>query len=625
MFDLHEEAARREAATATTTGPATNARSGLPVEPGRLLRALTRGKKTLAIAGVLGLIAGVGLAKTVVPREYTSTATILWEPGTPLAGEVRQDGRELRTLVDSIKVPGNLAEARRRLELPATVGDIGSRINVASNEKSNLVSIAATWTDPETAPRIANTMVDIFLERRLDIQRERADALLKNVTEGADTARKKLAEARKVYDDFRAEHGVADLPVETQVAIEQAAKLRAEADAASAEAQGEEARALALRTAAQKQAPTAVISTTEMRPQAMKLAEAQAELAGLRATLSPEHPKVQALAAQADGLKQGASEPKNAVLAERVIGRNPQLDAIQQILAGSTAQREAALKRQAALTELARAANERIAKLSVIEGRASELLAAVRVAEAHLNELEKVRAQAADLVRAPASGFRVADTAIRPEMPSKSRRKLFAAAVPIGAVLLAGIYLLARALQGLRVHTARELAFWGKGPVIASSRYPLDPGAKRDLTVDLWAYGVQTRGKTLVVPMSAAERDLSNMVAAALNPPEVSMSDDPVVRSEAVVSVWDGADAGPELRRAARLADRVVVVVTAGKHSAPEMTSVHDRVGRTGGVGYILLGVGEELSKLPDRAGDVGGFIHGGAPELAAAYEVSHV
>jgi hypothetical protein len=67
------------------------------------------------------------------------------------------------------------------------------------------------------------------------------------------------------------------------------------------------------------------------------------------------------------------------------------------------------------------------------------------------------------------------------------------------------------------------------------------------------------------------------------------------------------------------------VVVTAGAHSAAALASMYDRVGRTDGVGYVLLGVGHDLAMLPDRAGDVGRFWRRGAPEIAAPpYEVSH-
>lgn len=625
MFELRDDRTAGADAPPSSLAPtaAHAPREGMPVDPRRLLGALSRGKRMLIAAAVLGAVSGVVLAKTVIPREYTAAAAIAWEPGPPLLGEAKPEPRELRTLVDSMKVPGNLAEARRRLGIPATVDDLGARVNVSSNEKSNLVSVAATWSDPEMPPRIANTIVEVFLEQRLAATRSRSEALLATLTADAETAREALGSARKAYDEFRRENGIADLPIETQVAIEQAAKLRAEADLARADAEGELARAEALRTAARKQPRTALLSTTEVRPQALKLADNESALAAARGKMSPEHPGVVALAAETEGLRQTANNP--GIVSERVLGRNPNLDALHQILEGSAAQREAALKRHAALTELAAAADQKIARLSVVEGRATELLAAVRLAEAHLGDVEKSRARVADVARSPVASFRVVDPAMRPERPSKSHRRLFAMAAPIAAVILAAGLILARALRGARVHTARELAWWGKGPVVASTTWPENPRAAKDLTVDLWAFAVQTHGTTLVVPMSAAERDMADRVATCLNPPELHIEGQEPDAQAARAIVWEGEDYGPELRRVARLADRVLVVVSAGAHSATDVAGVLERVGRKGGVGYVLLNVGSDLANLPDRAGDVSRFWNRGGPEVGTpGYEVSH-
>jgi uncharacterized protein involved in exopolysaccharide biosynthesis len=625
MFELRDDRAASASSSPISIAPtvAPAQREGLPVDPRRLLGALSRGKKTLLVAGILGAIGGVILAKTVIPREYTAAAAIAWEPSAPLVGDAKPEPRELRTLVDSMKVAGNLAEARKRLGIPATVDELGARVNVTSNEKSNLVSVAATWDDPDMPPKIANTIVEVFLEQRLETARSRSEALLATLSADSETAQGALTSARKAYDDFRKENGIADLPIETQVAIEQAAKLRAEADLARADAEGELARAEALRTAARKIPKTAVLSTTEVQPHALKIAENESALAAAQGKMSPEHPGVVTLAAETEGLRRTANSP--GIVSERVLGRNPNLDALHQILEGSAAHREAALKRHAALTDLAALADQRIAKLSVVEGRATELLTKVRLAEAHLGDLEKSRARVADIARSPVASFRVVDPAMRPERPSKSHRRLFAMLAPIAAVMIAAGFVLARALRGARVHTARELAWWGKGPVVASTTWPANPRAARDLTVDLWAFAVQTHGTTLVVPMSVGERDMADKVAACLNPPELHEDEQMPDIQAARAMVWEGEEHGPELRRAARLADRVLVVVSAGAHSATDADCVLERLGRKGGVGYVLLNVGSDLAKLPDRAGDVGRFWRRSGPEVGTpAYEVSH-
>jgi hypothetical protein len=74
------------------------------------------------------------------------------------------------------------------------------------------------------------------------------------------------------------------------------------------------------------------------------------------------------------------------------------------------------------------------------------------------------------------------------------------------------------------------------------------------------------------------------------------------------LEAWDGPLESQSLRRAARIADRVVILVRSGAMSAPKLNGIQNRVGRKRGIGYIVVGLPEELHTLPDRVGDVAGF-----------------
>lgn len=76
---------------------------------------------------------------------------------------------------------------------------------------------------------------------------------------------------------------------------------------------------------------------------------------------------------------------------------------------------------------------------------------------------------------------------------------------------------------------------------------------------------------------------------------------------------WVGDAEGPALRRAARAADRVLVVLTSGTEMFTSLASLRARLGRENGIAVLLLGVGPELLKLPDRVGDVERFWRQGA------------
>ena len=78
--------------------------------------------------------------------------------------------------------------------------------------------------------------------------------------------------------------------------------------------------------------------------------------------------------------------------------------------------------------------------------------------------------------------------------------------------------------------------------------------------------------------------------------------------TEANLEAWQGPFQGQSLRRAARLAERVVVLVESGSMTFFELNGARQRLGRDGGVAYILVGLPSEFSTLPDRVGNVAGF-----------------
>lgn len=77
-----------------------------------------------------------------------------------------------------------------------------------------------------------------------------------------------------------------------------------------------------------------------------------------------------------------------------------------------------------------------------------------------------------------------------------------------------------------------------------------------------------------------------------------------------VALAWNGPLSGPILRRAARLAHRVMVVVSSGM-SGIELARLPTRLGRENGVGYVLVNVDDAYVDLEDRVGPVEAFWQG--------------
>jgi uncharacterized protein involved in exopolysaccharide biosynthesis len=316
--------------------PPERARAGAPVDPGRVLRALGRGRRTLLATTLLSGLGGVVIAKTLVPREYTATAVLQWEAPDVPASE--RDGRALATLVNNVKLPTNLEKVRARLALNVTVDGLGKRVEVNPLKESNVVSVSARAPGSEEAARLADTVVRVFLDHVREVDGERRREEVARLQASVAQGHEEVAAVRAVYDAFRRENGIADLPAETQVAIEQAARLQAQADAARAESEAELARIEKLRGAAREQEARTLLSETDALPATRKLGEARAELSSLRSQLAADHPRVQALEAQVAALEKPATAEPPAPVA-RVVGRNPLWDAVQQSLTQSGAQR----------------------------------------------------------------------------------------------------------------------------------------------------------------------------------------------------------------------------------------------------------------------------------------------
>jgi hypothetical protein len=77
-----------------------------------------------------------------------------------------------------------------------------------------------------------------------------------------------------------------------------------------------------------------------------------------------------------------------------------------------------------------------------------------------------------------------------------------------------------------------------------------------------------------------------------------------------VALAWNGPLSGPILRRAARLAHRVIVVVSSGS-SVVDLARVKTRLGRTSGVGFVLVNVQDAYVDVEDRVGPVVEFWQG--------------
>lgn len=625
-------------------------RFGSAVDPARLRRAFWGARWLVTGALLLVVAAAIPVARWIAPLDYVARASFLWE--RPLsADDPAGDARALRTLIDSVELPTNLAEVRRRFRIHKTLPELGVAVQVTAEDRSSLVVVTARDTDPVRAANIANGMVEVFLARSRDAEAERRRQNVRLLQSDLDQARGVRDQASGRYDAFRRRHGIIDLSLDTQRAIEQAASLRAAAELARADASGEQARADILRSQS-RQLPRSTVHETpaaeSSSPEREQLARARTELSEARARYSSEHPTVQLLEARVDTLQaEAARAASSATLpaSNRVVVPSGRYQAMQGTVLDAEAQRQVALERTRSYEELQLAADERLRQLGAVEGEASSLLADQRVAEAHVTDLETLQARAVDAARSPSAGLRFVNRARSPDSPeSRGRQRLAMVGLPAIALLFVLGAVVLRAMWGLRVHTPAELAYWSKGPVVGASSWPREPENLYALVEELDDLYPEATGTTLVVGATSAEREAARQVAQGMaetsvepiaGPRETWDAAEPSIeqpesrtwlarvgqgelsvasRGPLVprnVKTWMGDVAGPALRQSARLADRVLVLVRAGTLTPAEVADVRTRLGREDGIGYLLVGVDPADEDLPDREGPVEAFWRG--------------
>ncbi|MBK8171128.1 MAG: hypothetical protein IPK60_12395 [Sandaracinaceae bacterium] len=642
-------------------------RYGKPVDLHRVALTYWRARYWLLFTAAFGIALGVVVAKLLVPHTYTASTQLVWEPDNGGQPRLEPDVRELRTLVDSLKIQANLAEIRRRRSMPKTLDQIAAQLDIHFDLDSNLVEVFAHESTAEGAADLANTTVDVFLERERTLERTRREEQVHSLDADSGSARHDLTTARTAYDQFRTENGIADLSVETQQAIESAATLTAQAEIERARMRA--ARSAAAQHRANPGTPLVIVDEQASH----RLTEARAELARLRAQLSDQHPQVQAAQAQVRSLEEALRARQAAAVAATP---SPAPNTPNQPRPAPNTE-DNAVDQTSTIERLAANARQRVQALSAVEGRASELLAAVRVHEARVSDIEQARARAQDAARTPSPGFRVVSPAWRPENPSRSYRKIAAIAIPsfVFFVVVLGIAIFA--VGRMRVFTATEVAYWGRAPVIGSSTWPHDGQSVKVLVEELDDFAPRARGTTLIVGATASEDAVAQEIAQRLQvyavavvdpnneavvtpqyatrtrsqPPASATSRQTIIntppppagpgsgivptrqpanivpsfsgyqvaelsdmpRSEPprephVIELWKGDLAGPQLRRQARLADRVVVVLTSGSMTFAELHALQTQIGRETGVGYLVVGMPPYLSKLEDRIGPVDEF-----------------
>jgi len=637
-------------------GSAGAKRPGWPVDPYRIRRALRNGKLWVIAAGVLGLVCGLLWVKVFMGRAYETVVLLKYEGGLRLERYEFSTGHGLAPAAEALHRESVLSRIRDRSGMDWSLDALVSQIEYRFDPRGgDTLELRIRGETPEASTELAHLVTDVFLTYHRERQARRIEEEISTLASRLEAAQREGQEARQQYNAFRERHGIANLSSEQESTVTSAAQLRADIEFAAAEAQGLEARIASLEEQLAKTPKTSMVGGGVSAEQEA-YNQARRELISARASLSADHPRVMALEQQVAELRLQARAGGGG---DTMFGSNATYAALSDELRQAKSELTMLLARQKTAALMADKAQERMDSFSGVAGQAATLLTDVEISEALIAHLHATEAALEDALEHPPSGFSVLDPGTVPELPIANKKK----PIVFGAIsflfLLCGLsFVLWREFGTLRVQTPAEIAFWGSGPVLAATAWPDDRLGLEELIAGLDDLAPEARGTLLILagtpndaplamdlarrmnedwfaegPAAAAPPVSASFVekrtpittppppsgpypvggapkqAAARARPSTALALRPVqlVRREQRIRLeaWDGPFEGQALRRAARLADRVVVLVRSDGMSALALGQTHRRIGRKEGVGYIVVALPSELVTLPDRVGRV--------------------
>lgn len=138
----------------------------------------------------------------------------------------------LDTYVNQVKNPVLLERIRNQLELDPylyTIGKISDMIKVSNPEKTNLIEIAITHSDPQLAATMANTLAEEFVKFINEQSKQKVSQSIEVLENQLASEREKLDEALDAYTSFLSEsRGVAHVEQVYQAKINLLTQLQTE-------------------------------------------------------------------------------------------------------------------------------------------------------------------------------------------------------------------------------------------------------------------------------------------------------------------------------------------------------------------------------------------------------------
>ena len=296
-----------EGGEAWADGPAGHGgakRQGFPMDPHRLKRALLGGRFWLLGAGAVGLIIGLFYVKVLMGSAYETTVVLKYE-GDMSMGDQRPSAHAIDPAADALLQQSVLSEIREELGFDSDLTELADWIQYETDYRAGTLRFAVSGETGEDAAEYARVVTQVFMAYHKDRQSRRIEAEIARTEKRIDAVERDAGLAHARYNAFREQHGISDLPTEQQSMLESAAQLRADSELALPEIRALEAQVSSLETLLAS-TPKTSMAGGGVSPERATYERLRQELVSAQASLSPDHPRVQALQQQVAQLRSAA-------------------------------------------------------------------------------------------------------------------------------------------------------------------------------------------------------------------------------------------------------------------------------------------------------------------------------
>ncbi len=486
-----------------------------PKGPGLDIERLARGilKRWWLAAGIAGVIAGLFLviAVTQVKPSWQAVAALMLhsrQDQFSLGGAkpLELQSYNLKTLLDTVKLPSSLQAVIDGLQLDATLRALSPAIGVNVGKESNIFQITAIWDNPVIAAGIANTVAELLVQRSRDLRRKEAEDAFGNYSAQLESAREELRGVTTEMRAFKAAHQVSDFNAETQVLLGSLTRLDVDLNTKIAEVEAFKEALVEIESAVKGEPDMVVTSSVYRNPLKTRLTDYEWQLQEARSRYTEQNPKVIKLQTRVDVLKQMIAESKDEGAPENLYSANTKLTGLQdrqRELTSDIRVREAQI---VALTETIEQSRTKLADLTSAEKDFQLIQTRMTSAENLVGSLVGRVDEAAVMIQRNEASLELFERALPPTEAMPSSKKLIAiAGVVLGGGLGLGVALLLELLDP-RLRTRRDALgtpdielVWELQHIPADARALVDPQRPAD-------------------PIAAVFRRLINELDAKLEP-----------------------------------------------------------------------------------------------------------